>query len=463
MPQTHPIPRSGSSQITARHWAKGRHHQTHVRQLEDDLCALAAHIDAAMFRWLELLREFDECGGWSGEGIKSCAHWLNWKVGLGMGAARERLRVAHALAELPLTRAAFRKGRVSYSKVRALTRVATPRNEDMLLHIAFNGTAWHLERAVRVWRRENRLQALEYENERHAMRELSWYEDDEGFLVMNARFTPEQGAVIRLAVEAVLEQIFREHKNVSAETSAQGEPSPLKTHSDPVAARRADALTRVAEGWLSGGNASNGDRFVINVHTGMETLKADGTGAEAEIEDNGKVSAETSRRLACDAGVVHWLNGQADPTAGVEPLSVGRKTRSVPPAIRRALQRRDRGCRFPGCTCTRFVDAHHIHHWADGGETHIDNLVLLCRQHHRLVHEGGFGLSRTPAGGLDFTGPASRRIPAVPEKRFSGNVLEIFAGNEKRGIAITPDTPVPDWLGESMDDEIFVHQMMLQA
>ncbi|MGH6628122.1 MAG: DUF222 domain-containing protein, partial [Burkholderiales bacterium] len=385
-----------SSDFVTGHLAQSRRRRSHLQQLEEDLCELAAHIDAAMFRWLELLCEFDDCEGWAGDGIKSCAHWLNWKCGLGLAAARERVRVAHALPDLPETRAAFSEGRLSYSKVRAITRVATPRNEDVLLNIAFHGTTWHVERAVSVWRREKRLQALEQENHRHDIRELNWYFDDDGCLVLKARFTPEQGAVIRQAVEAEMEAMFEERKNVSAETSGFEAVSPLKQQPQPIASRRADALARMAESWLSGqGSCSSGDRFVVNVHTDLETLRKDGSGAESELEDNGNVSAETSRRLACDAGVVHWLNRNGIVPGTGEPLSVGRKTRTVPPAIRRALQRRDGGCRFPGCTCTRFVDAHHIHHWADGGETDIDNLVLLCRHHHRLVHEGGFGLSRT--------------------------------------------------------------------
>src|SRR5690606_11700310 len=117
----------------AQHLAAAQNRKQRVQQLEDDLCELAAHIDAAMFRWLELLREFDECQGWGGgEGIKSCAHWLNWKCGLSLNAGRERLRVAQALPQLPQTTAAFREGRLSYSKVRAITRVATSKNESVL-------------------------------------------------------------------------------------------------------------------------------------------------------------------------------------------------------------------------------------------------------------------------------------------------------------------------------------------
>ncbi|MGH6820789.1 MAG: DUF222 domain-containing protein, partial [Methylocella sp.] len=380
----------------AEHQAQADQRRARLQQLEDEITELAAHIDAATFRWLELIREFDECEGWAGDGIRSCAHWLNWRCGIALGAARERVRVAHALKELPNTCTAFREGRVSYSKVRAITRAATPRNEDVLLNIAFHGTAWHVERAVRVYRRDQRQRALERENHRHDLRELNWYFDDEGCLVMKARFTPEQGAVIRQAVEAVMEEMFEERKNVPAETSEFERPSPVKQQPEAICSRRADALVRIAETCRPGSpglslepgtGCSSGERFVVNIHTQIETLKADGCGAESELEDGGNVPAETSRRLACDAGVVHWLDRHGNSPHGAEALSVGRKTRTVPPAIRRALQRRDGGCRFPGCTCSRFVDAHHIHHWADGGATHINNLVLLCRHHHRLVHE----------------------------------------------------------------------------
>jgi hypothetical protein len=124
------------------------------------------------------------------------------------------------------------------------------------------------------------------------------------------------------------------------------------------------------------------------------------------------------------------------------------------------LQRRDHGCRFPSCTCTRFVDAHHIHHWADGGETHIHNLVLLCRHHYRLVHEGGFGLSRTQSGDFFFTDPAGKRIPNVPANRFSGNVVALKTSHRASGINIIPNTSIPNWLGETMDVSIVVHNLL---
>jgi len=155
--------------------------------------------------------------------------------------------------------------------------------------------------------------------------------------------------------------------------------------------------------------------------------------------------------MACDCSVVHWHED-----AQGDVLNIGRKTRSIPPAIRRALKRRDGGCRFPGCSCTRFVDAHHIQHWADGGETSMDNLVLLCRRHHRLVHEEGFGVQAERSGVINFTLPDGKIIPPGPDTRFRGNVVALTTRNKELGLNITPETPIPKWCGEKMDNQMAV-------
>ena len=129
--------------------------------------------------------------------------------------------------------------------------------------------------------------------------------------------------------------------------------------------------------------------------------------AESELADGTPLAAETARRLACDAAIVPLIE-----RAG-RPLSVGRKTRSIPPALRRALSSRDRGCRFPGCTNHRTVDAHHIEHWANGGATSLENLVQLCRHHHRLLHEGGYSVTKAGAGFV-FRRPDGREIRPIP-------------------------------------------------
>jgi len=138
-----------SDAFKSAHFAQAHLRREHIEHLEDQITELVAHIDSAMFRLLELVREYDECEGWGGKGLISCAHWLNWKCGIDMGTAREKVRVAHALKDLPQISQAFLHGQVSYSKVRAMTRVATAKNEDYLLMIARHGTAVHVERLVR--------------------------------------------------------------------------------------------------------------------------------------------------------------------------------------------------------------------------------------------------------------------------------------------------------------------------
>jgi hypothetical protein len=216
-----------STAIHGEHWARVNQRRSHIEQLEDDITELAAHIDAASFRLLELIGSFDQQRGWHGTGILSCAHWLNWRCGLNLGAAREQVRVARALPGLPKISAAFREGRVSFSKVRAMTRVATAANEDVLLDVALGGTASHVERQVRIYRHIKRADALQLENLRHTQRELTWFEDDDGSWVFKGRFTPEQGALIKKALDAAMDQLFVEQKNVPEEVSANGMVRPV--------------------------------------------------------------------------------------------------------------------------------------------------------------------------------------------------------------------------------------------
>jgi len=220
-----------------------RNSPDNLQALADQITELSAHIHAATWRLPMLIREFDERDGWAAPGLKSCAHWLNWQRGIALGAAREKVRVAHALKDLPGISEAFRSGRLSFSKVRAMTRVATPDNEDYLLMIADHGTAAHVERLVRGYRSVKRTEALEAENERHDLRALSWHFDDDGSLEIKSRLTPEQGARVMQALRAAMDAESRKCPDVSAETS--------------VAARRADALERVAESFLSGADTHN--------------------------------------------------------------------------------------------------------------------------------------------------------------------------------------------------------------
>jgi len=426
-----------------------------IRQLEDQITELAAHIHAANYRLLTLIRRFDESGGWAGPGLRSCAHWLNWKCGIGMNAAREKVRAAHALVELPKISASFSKGEISYSKVRAMTRVATAENEEFLLRIALHGTAAHVERAVRQFKRTKRNEALEAENDRHERRQVVWRLDDDGSFLFYGRFTPEQGERIMKAIDMAMDDIDEEQQDVTAETPA--EPKSGQPIHSPVDQRRADALERLADGFLSGRAAgvNGGDRCTVHVHTDLDTLRADGEGAESTLEQGGNVSAETSRRLSCDCGVVPWKESDDGKT-----LDIGRKTRTIPPSIRRALQKRDQGCRFPGCTAHKYVDAHHIKHWADGGETKLDNLVTLCRHHHRLIHEGGFDVQMGTTGQPIFCDPQGKSIPQAPMTRFRGNVFGLMTQNRRAGVDVSAETCIPDWCGEKMDDDLVVGKLI---
>jgi hypothetical protein len=205
-------------------------------------------------------------------------------------------------------------------------------------------------------------------------------------------------------------------------------------------------MVALAENFLAGNpaNGNGGERFQVMVHVDQDPLAPDGI-LSASLDDGSRVSAETFRRIACDCGVV----AVAGDGAG---LNIGRRARSIPPAIRRALTLRDRGCRFPGCTHTRFLHGHHIQHWLHGGDTSVTNLALLCTFHHHLVHEGGWTVARSESGELAFTAPDGRRLPAEPPRQMVDDVLESlheWAG--ERGLDLGADSNLPLWDGTRPD------------
>ena len=415
--------------------------------LGDAIAELAARIQAAPYELLVMIHQFDECGGW-GQGLTSCAHWLNWRTGLAMGAAREKVRVARALADRPRLSDAMRRDTVSYSKVRTITRVATPETEERLLTFARSGTAAHVERLTRAWRRVDRIAAAEDDRRQHEGRCVRTWVDEDGMLVIRGRLSPELGPVVQRALEAATERVYQDAQHVEAGPDSQA-PREDPSTSPTSAQRRPDALGLLAESALSADldRGSTGDRYQVVVHVETNALKTDSETGQAVLDDGIRVSAETSRRVACDAGTVVMQHDRAGTV-----LDVGRKTRTIPPAIRRALASRDRHCGFPGCE-SRYCDAHHVRHWADGGATRLDNLVLLCRRHHRAVHEGGFAVERRQDGEVRFTHPADWPLVAAPSAPTWTNppLAPIDARLEAAGIKIDRDTATPDWHGESLD------------
>jgi Domain of unknown function (DUF222)/HNH endonuclease len=402
-----------------------------TERLEAEITTLAGHLNAATCRWLSLVAEFDRREGHVSWGCASCAHWLSWQCGITPGAAREQLRVARCLLQLPEIQGAFAAGRLSFSQARALTRVATPENEGDLLQLASHATAAQLERIVRGYRKADDL-SREAEAA-HEAREVFYWHDDDGSLVIHARLPAAEGELVLQALNAAEATLTADDGDVSAETR----PSPGQ--------RRADALVAMAETTLSSGlaPAAGGERHQVVVHVDIETLAADEPG-RCELADGTAIGPETARRLACDGALVKMTHGKRGPP------NVGRRTRTVPAAIRRALDARDAGCRFPGCTRTRFVDAHHIHHWAHGGPTSVDNLVLLCRHHHRLLHEGRYSLTRTTDGELTFRRPDRRKLRAVCPA-LTGNPTALHDGHRDHGPMIHPDTATTGWMGDPLD------------
>jgi len=425
-----------------------------AEQLEEEIVALCAHLNAATYRLLELIVALEEQEPWGYWGLKSCAHWLNWRCGIGLNAAREKVRVAHALTGLPLISEAFRAGVVSFSKVRAMTRVATVENQEYLLMIARYGTAAQVEKLVRLFRGVQRNEEREKALRQHDERTVQFFDDEDGCLVIKARLPPEQGAVVVKALQAAVDSLRAEEPVVEKSVTAVTCPH---THADGTkkltfAQRRADALGLMAETYLNSGPnpQSSAERYQVMIHVTAETLFSDDHPGRCEIENGRALPIDTVRRIACDGDLVPIVEDEDG-----NPLNIGRKTRAVPPAMQRALQARDGGCRFPGCTQERHVDAHHIVHWADGGETNIDNLALLCRHHHRLIHEGGFDLTKNAGGTLVFTRPDGRVIETSPNSPGKGSVNELFALNRRAGLTIDEKTyPIPP--GDVMDYDLAI-------
>jgi len=406
-------------------------HIVELERLGGEIAELSAHLDAATGRLLDLIREFDARGGWS-NGFRSCASWLSWRVGLDPGAARERVRVARALGTLPRLANALARGELSYSKVRALTRVATPETEERLLAVGRAGTAEHVERIVRGWRWVDRHAEARETARRHATRALRVYQDEDGMVIIRGRLAPEVGAVVIQALTAARETLYQRARPEA-----------------PMEQQQADALALVAETALHHGidPGAPGERYQVVVHVDAPVLADPDAPGQSVLEDGARVSAETSQRLACDASRVVMRH---DP--GGRLTEVGARTRTIPPALRRALQHRDHGCRFPGCGLP-FGQGHHIRHWAHGGPTILSNLALLCRRHHRAVHEEGYQVERQPDGALCFRRPDGRLLsqsPALPP--VPADPLGMLrARHEAQGLHIDARTAMPGWSGERLD------------
>jgi 5-methylcytosine-specific restriction endonuclease McrA len=417
-------------------------------RLGDEIAELSAHLEAATARLLDLIRAFDARGGW-GNGFRSCAHWLSWRIGLDLGAAREKVRVARALGTLPLLAQALARGELSYAKVRALTRVATPETEARLLGVGRAGTASHVERIVRGWRYVDRKAEARETKRRHASRALHVHRDEDGTVVLQGRLEPEVGALFMRALAAARETLYQRGRAERAVTRFNDPSADPFAERTTMAQQQADALALLAEAALDHGldPGTPGERYQVVVHVDATALADPEQPGQSVLEDGPRVSAETSRRLACDASRVVMRHDEDGRT-----VEVGARTRTIPPALRRALLHRDQGCRFPGCGLP-FGQGHHVRHWAQGGPTTLSNLAMLCRRHHRAVHEEGYQVDRQPDGALRFRRPDGRLLPEVPPPPAvpADPVQALRAQHAAQGLRLHARTACPSWLGERLD------------
>ena len=486
------------------------------------ITTLAGHLNAAHYRFLKLLDEFDREQGWAGPGVRSLAHWLSWKCGIGELVAREKVRVARALRELPMIDDSFERGQISYSMVRAMTRAATPENEAQLLNIARHGTAEHMERLVRVYRRARKqVEISPGETERLREERFYCFDEDDETMVLGGRVSTEQGRLLMKALDAMVAEmeahereagaqspndtpesaeivsaetfvtesgaggssessapapgrnvsaetsVADSRKNDSAETFSDGRSSvesheshepreprePNRPPLKPLRVRRATALAQIAEHYLATRTGNSGatplrssDAFQVFVHVNANDAHPDNRlngGHTTYTDDRRCLAPHVARQLACDASRRTVLENDRG-----EVLNIGRRSRIVPWHIAHALRIRDGGCRFPGCNQYRWTDAHHIHHWADGGETSLENLVTLCRYHHRELHRGEYRIERGTDGELIFVDAQQQAIPPAIHPQFGDEP-------DSGGAACVVDTP--DAPGAPYTPEVTTH------
>jgi hypothetical protein len=373
-------------------------------ELEDRIGALAARINAATAELVALSAELDTSGRWAAHGVRSCAQWLSINIGVDVFTGAEMVRAGHALEELPALRAAFEAGRISFDKIRALTRVATPVNDEVWLRVALHASGGQFARICRGARL-----TLAADDPRRAGDALLnrgvrvWWRDD-GMLELMAVLPKEDGAIVMAAIEAVAHVVASEHRHVPSpdqpELAAAQRTRPML---------RADALLRLCEQWVANAAATPvvAPTTQVVVHVDAGVLSGETPGGQARIEDGPWLSAAAVRRLSCDADVVTLTERDG------LPIDVGRVKRLITPRLRLALQSRDQGCRFPGCSVPApRTDGHHLKHWSDDGKTTLDNLVSLCRFHHGRHHDGAFQINADGPGDFSFT--AADGTPLVP-------------------------------------------------
>lgn len=378
-----------------------------LEELRVAMLEASASIAAGQARLAQALAVFRaRHGQFEGSGFSSFGQWASVDLGLSSRAASALADAGDALAERPAVRAAWESGTLSTTKAQCVLGVATDASEARWCSLAAEASATQLSRIASAYRRSCR--AEEQADQRDAGREAEhreeacgawWRTRDDGLRELLAVLAPDDAAVVQAALEAEIETQWRaEHigNDDADDDGSDGLPgaAPL-----PTAIRRLDALIGVAANRLEAGAVPivRGERTEVVVHIDEAFLRGDSDGGLCVANTTPDLSLVDARRLACDARIRAMLRG-ADGTA----VDLGRSQRLVSDKQRRLLTARDHGCRFPGCTNTRYVDAHHVVEWEDGGPTDMGNLILLCSRHHRLVHHGSFRIDADGDEGFAF-------------------------------------------------------------
>jgi Domain of unknown function (DUF222)/HNH endonuclease len=433
--------------------------------LGEQIAEQAVHLDAAMNRLLLNLHTFDERGGWQVQGFQSCAHWLSWRVGWDLATSRDRVRVAHQLAGLPKVQAAMEAGEVSYSKVRAIARVATPQTEETLLAYAEYAPAAQLEKICQKLRMVERVAEAKESGKRVVPEEryVQTRSMDDGMVCVKAVLRPEEAAMLLQVIQVAAR---------SCKETADPKRPP----------NRADGLMAVIQGYARGEQTERTPiEVIVTIPASVQSEQVELPAASADSAESGTeseqrpgdlildelnhlpslsngdfVSAEAARRLSCDAGLV-----EVEVSERGEPLSVGRRTRTIPAAIKRALLVRDKTCRFPGCCNRLFLEGHHIRHWADGGETSLNNLALLCPSCHARLHEHGYSMEMKEPGTPVFRDQRGEEIPATGERPRMDfrDVGWPTITKQNEGLGLHAETSAPKWNGRPVNYPLAVNAL----
>ena len=435
-------------------------------ELAEEITTWSGRIAAGEARLLALIGEFDAREAWGGPGLLSCAHWLSWRTGLSPGPARERVRVARTLRDLPLVAAAMAAGRMSFSQARAVTRVATPEDQERWVQLCRVTTAGQLERLVRGVRRVRRIQEDEADPDRAVWRRrMSVSYDADGDLVVSVRVAATEGAVLLAALEqaqAELDQQRAERlpveEDVSAETPELAAVRGPAAAPEPRRATLAEALLEIARRSLDRATPDRARRSRARLTAQLDPLSGWARLADGELMPPPSLRGVTSLK-----DVLRSLPGRGP--AFIRPLrpedlrrhDLGRTARLPSDGLRQLLGTIDgERCRFPGCSRVRRLHAHHVRRWSDGGSTDLANLLLLCSRHHTLVHAQGFGLHLAADRTLTVTTADGEPVPHHPALPWGDPHLLDRHGD------VSAETSSPD-LVDRMDLDYCVAVLVQQA